>query len=859
MLVNLPFIEHWGNHQRRGYIETIKAKSLVTTADLIFLTMRKNIGPSPTARAMSQAIVSGVGRLLTARDLSMAWTDLHRVMEAPVLLVEGEKSADAANELVGEDMVCMTWPGGSKAVGKADFTPVQNRQLIIWPDNDKPGFEAALTLAKVMTEIGAIDVLFVEPPVESKSTWDLADAHEQGWMREQVLEWIKQHSLNAEEFLSVYRKRFQTDKPDTLNIDNDRYSEEPGEPDEGLARFLPTPPPFPLTTLPENYQKIVKQAALAFNVPAAIPATALISLVSTCAGYTRGLQFKSNWTEYPNLYIALVASSGTGKTPCTQEFFKPLFDIEQENFLLYNMELEKFNQFTAEVKRDKSKPKKDFPKKPQMVQHYIDDATIESVSDAMICNPKGVLWLQDELAGLLKSMGRYSPKGDDASIKSRLNSAHGCGSWKVNRKSNGVVNIRNACLSIFGTIQPEILPHIFSDHDAVSGFLPRFLFVRAETESPPLFTEEEFGTEQQAALLQLTKYLLSFGFDEKGKPILVKLSTEAKNIYVPWHNRQATEQWYSVDSGLEKSCLAKLRGHCLRLCLILHIIEMADQKRDVAELISAETMRRAIELADWFKMQQMQVMQLWKDNNVSEINTLEKSIMEAILLLEDEVDKGMLPTAMIAEKVNEGIGDSFKFDTAVVGKCCKNLGLHGKKMTDGKSRGFQITEKDLDNFRKFIKTAVQSVQSVQNSSSTVVSEMDSNKNCRPSRPKGSDQSLITGTAGTADKNAVQGSNPNDTKASDRLDSMDGKNSDENNISSIVPDQTVGPAMPPGEWVTFSAVDDIKDPERRSEVVSAFLKNDLESVGIVTCFDEDKNQLLLRKDTLEISTGEEMSA
>lgn len=55
--------------------------------------------------------------------------------DATVLLVEGEKCADAADALLPEFAV-VAWPGGCKAVKKADWTPLTGRKVIAWPDAD---------------------------------------------------------------------------------------------------------------------------------------------------------------------------------------------------------------------------------------------------------------------------------------------------------------------------------------------------------------------------------------------------------------------------------------------------------------------------------------------------------------------------------------------------------------------------------------------------------------------------------------------------------------------------------------------------------------------------------------------------
>jgi hypothetical protein len=92
---------------------------------------------------------------------------------APVLVVEGEKTADAATKLA-PDHVVVTWPGGAAAIGKADWTPLQGRQVVIWPDNDNPGRKAAAQVAKTLRGI-ATDVRIVGRKAGLPEGWDLAD------------------------------------------------------------------------------------------------------------------------------------------------------------------------------------------------------------------------------------------------------------------------------------------------------------------------------------------------------------------------------------------------------------------------------------------------------------------------------------------------------------------------------------------------------------------------------------------------------------------------------------------------------------------------------------------------------------
>ncbi|HEX8838529.1 MAG TPA: hypothetical protein VF748_16420, partial [Candidatus Acidoferrum sp.] len=62
-----------------------------------------------------------------------------------VLLVEGEKAADAANNKIGEEQLnwaALSWYGGAQRAKHADLTPLAGRKVVIWPDADEPGLKA---------------------------------------------------------------------------------------------------------------------------------------------------------------------------------------------------------------------------------------------------------------------------------------------------------------------------------------------------------------------------------------------------------------------------------------------------------------------------------------------------------------------------------------------------------------------------------------------------------------------------------------------------------------------------------------------------------------------------------------------
>ncbi len=100
---------------------------------------------------------------------------------ASILIVEGEKTAEAAQQLFPHYRV-LTWVGGAKAVLKTDWSLLNKRDIILWPDNDPAGLEAMQSLAQHFKEMGNQKVRIVILPENTPPKWDLADPIPQAWI-----------------------------------------------------------------------------------------------------------------------------------------------------------------------------------------------------------------------------------------------------------------------------------------------------------------------------------------------------------------------------------------------------------------------------------------------------------------------------------------------------------------------------------------------------------------------------------------------------------------------------------------------------------------------------------------------------
>jgi len=91
----------------------------------------------------------------------------------PVLICEGEKSADAAAGMLLEH-VAISWSNGSKAIDRVDWSPLQGRHVLISRDNDDAGVDCTQRLGAALAGVAA-SVTVLDPPAGAPPKWDLAD------------------------------------------------------------------------------------------------------------------------------------------------------------------------------------------------------------------------------------------------------------------------------------------------------------------------------------------------------------------------------------------------------------------------------------------------------------------------------------------------------------------------------------------------------------------------------------------------------------------------------------------------------------------------------------------------------------
>lgn len=119
--------------------------------------------------------------------------------EAPVLMLEGEKCAAVGAGALPMYAVA-TWMGGSHGVKHTDFSPLQGRDVVLWPDA-LDGVGAMLGyvdgsgalhegVAQLAWRAGCRSLRMIDTTGMPKG-WDIADAVADGWTAKQIAAWAK--------------------------------------------------------------------------------------------------------------------------------------------------------------------------------------------------------------------------------------------------------------------------------------------------------------------------------------------------------------------------------------------------------------------------------------------------------------------------------------------------------------------------------------------------------------------------------------------------------------------------------------------------------------------------------------------
>lgn len=354
-----------------------------------------------------------------------------------------------------------------------------------------------------------------------------------------------------------------------------------------------TPPP--VNRLPVFMQKFVKTAALAAESDERLIVPYALLALSGAIGSTMELVVKPGHREPAVLWVAVIAETGASKTPALHDTFAPIYEWMDEENKIY---LEAKERYDLEMAEWNSTPRAERTGKPQapiQKKLKVNDATIEALAPALQENPRGLIWVSDELLGIVGGFNQY--KGGHGSDRARMLEMWNCKPTTVLRAGREI-NLSRPALNLGGGIQPAVL-HELSPNGREDGFLERLLMVIAKSEAPPN-NRDGFDPEparEWARVLRLAidacesraqDEIVTTRFDPVAQDRWFDLSDE---------HRAEMRKMPARNLGVAK----KIEAYAARLALVLHVARYFAGEVKVLDRLDVKDVESGWALARWFE------------------------------------------------------------------------------------------------------------------------------------------------------------------------------------------------------------------------------------------------------------------
>jgi hypothetical protein len=336
-------------------------------------------------------------------------------------------------------------------------------------------------------------------------------------------------------------------------------------------------PPFPVRLLPPPFAGFVDDVADRMQAPPDFVAIPLLVSAATMLGRELVVAPKrhDDWVERACLWGAVIGTPATLKTPATAEALRAIRKMHGETW-------EKFKFARTEWRR-RQKEGGDDPE-PQFEPLTTSDPTVEALAK-ILEDARGVLLHRDELSGWFGSMNKYrNHGGDDRQFFLQCWSG---GSHTVNRIGRPPDHVEDLYLSIFGTLQPEVMQRVFRGGDQ-DGMTARFGLLAFP--DPPQSVD---------FIDQLPDFAARDGVERRlremraiyRKPQPLRFEGMAYSLFNNWFLKNANR---CADGGFAAH-LAKYPALFARLALTMHFMRHGAKAADEIDIETASNVREMID------------------------------------------------------------------------------------------------------------------------------------------------------------------------------------------------------------------------------------------------------------------------
>jgi hypothetical protein len=389
--------------------------------------------------------------------------------------------------------------------------------------------------------------------------------------------------------------------------------------------------PFPLHCLAPVCEAMARAICETVRVPESLPGCCILGIQSAAIG--KGLQVKSgaNRVTRGNLYILPSAESGSGKSETSRHSAKPFLQFEAERLKAWKVETlpgllaerDILESEIAELKKQAGKAddaverdeiRSQLKRKRAALEEIeiklrapvlsCEDITSQKLAELLAHNGEQLASLSADAGEIVNVLlGRYNKLDrTDESVYVKAFTGDYC---KVDRKSSEPVLLQSPCLSALWLTQPDKLDSLLAERSlSDGGLIPRILTCHTRCEAREIVQnapEIPVGVENDYANL-IRRLIETYRLADE--PFTIEPAPEALEAMNAHYN--AIVKRRRSDLRDVTIYAARWNEQAWRIAVCLHAgLHGAHAHEHTLEL---DTAKWAIELADWFAVQQLEIL-----------------------------------------------------------------------------------------------------------------------------------------------------------------------------------------------------------------------------------------------------------
>jgi hypothetical protein len=442
-----------------------------------------------------------------------------------------------------------------------------------------------------------------------------------------------------------------------------------------FAAFIETDgKPFPLHCLPPAVASMARAIAATERTPESLAGCCVLAILSASIGAGLNVRSAPSRTTRANLFITASAESGSGKSETFRHAATPFIEFGQDAFNrwktteLPSLEAER-DILEAEIKKvkhaaggasdaaERSGLKSDLEKKkaalakvdaemhPPML--YTEDVTTERLGVLLSMHRETLASLSADAGAVINNLlGRYSKlERTDESIYLKAFSGDPC---RIDRQGRLPVELNSPCLTALWLVQPDKVETLLGERSLTEGgLIPRLLICHTNAEpraivgTVPAIPAAVYGAYRQTIRSLLNTYRLA---DEVRT---VEVSPDASAVMIAHHNEIVERR--KGDLRDVTTFAARWNEQAWRLSACLHAGAHGSSAHERA--LSIETVRAAIELAEWFSTQQLEILGAGRRKS-------QRKVWDGVILLLADHPEGIQASDVYRARVTRDAGSA---------------------------------------------------------------------------------------------------------------------------------------------------------------------------------------------------------